>query len=419
MIHNESKVLLIEDSPYRKPLADTRNIQPRLMQLLALLEQISEKLVESTAAARARGIVETIIRLNLVNFDVMELACTQIEEAMLCNTYPTKNETPCHELIKQAFDLAADIVGDLPLGISLGPNAPSPEEFEAMKARLQANGAAPKPASKKAEEDEPETILSTGKMSAFKRLVTRHNEVMATFILNERLIVVFPRTFQTYRNALELANSTEQPITIKLDTETVVQTFYGAKHHTMREVVVPNPTPFNEGQRVRLIQDLPDKSTDVHPVHHFKGDEGTIYRPYPGCELGFMADRWGDITTFRVEVDGKRQSILDFCEAIEGDDTIPLPVLEDADDEEPEIHDGFEPGYVGDGFTNEYESDYLPGGKFFLSEYADFDEEPLSWEACGNCDNSGKVPDAEPGHYLTCPVCDGSGTVPFWGDNND
>jgi hypothetical protein len=34
-------------------------------------------------------------------------------------------------------------------------------------------------------------------------------------------------------------------------------------------------------------------------------------------------------------------------------------------DDEPTINDGFEAGYIGDGFTDEYERDYLPGGRYY------------------------------------------------------
>jgi hypothetical protein len=110
----------VADSSYPPPLADDRNIQPRLHHLSNLLEQITERLVDCTFAAKALGYVEAAIRLELINFDVMKDVCMAMPYIQFCNTLRTQKEDDASELVKEAFDLANDILLDLPLGLGHG-----------------------------------------------------------------------------------------------------------------------------------------------------------------------------------------------------------------------------------------------------------------------------------------------------------
>jgi hypothetical protein len=79
----------------------------------------------------------------------------------------------------------------------------------------------------------------------------------------------------------------------------------------------PEKPKFTAGQRVRLTRDLLEETT-VHPVNLYAGDEGTVKaHPEDKGLLGFLSDRWGDITSFNKKIDGVTQSVLNFCELIE------------------------------------------------------------------------------------------------------
>jgi ribosomal protein L21E len=68
---------------------------------------------------------------------------------------------------------------------------------------------------------------------------------------------------------------------------------------------------FQQGDRVKLIMDIPDKTTDVHPVEYFKGDTGTIN--YVNGQAGFMSDRYGDITSLRRRIGSRAEFIVNYC----------------------------------------------------------------------------------------------------------
>lgn len=68
---------------------------------------------------------------------------------------------------------------------------------------------------------------------------------------------------------------------------------------------------FKHGDRVKLIRDLPDRTTDIHPVHLYEGDMGTI-SIFNGV-AGFQSDRWGDITNIGRTVNGRYELVINYC----------------------------------------------------------------------------------------------------------
>jgi hypothetical protein len=120
----------VADVTYPPPLADDRNIQPRLVHLSALLSQISEKLVDCPFAAKAHGYVDAAIRLELVNFDVMNAVCDEMERVQFCNAIRTLKEQDASELVKEAAALAKDLLIDMPLSLGLGVTAMSLPDFD-------------------------------------------------------------------------------------------------------------------------------------------------------------------------------------------------------------------------------------------------------------------------------------------------
>lgn len=74
---------------------------------------------------------------------------------------------------------------------------------------------------------------------------------------------------------------------------------------------------FKVGDRVRLTRDLPDTAS-IHPVNLYKGDEGVVVQhPRLLTQLGFQAERWGDISCFFRVIDEDARCVLDFCELVE------------------------------------------------------------------------------------------------------
>lgn len=68
---------------------------------------------------------------------------------------------------------------------------------------------------------------------------------------------------------------------------------------------------FKQGDKVKLIMDVPDTTTDVHPVDYKKGDTGTIN--IVNGQAGFKSDRYGDITSLRCKIGGKYDLIVNYC----------------------------------------------------------------------------------------------------------
>ena len=71
---------------------------------------------------------------------------------------------------------------------------------------------------------------------------------------------------------------------------------------------------FKQGDRVQLLIDIPDTTTDVHPVEYFKGDMGTIN--IVNGQAGFMSDRYGDITSLRRRIGSRAEFIVNYCKKV-------------------------------------------------------------------------------------------------------
>lgn len=69
------------------------------------------------------------------------------------------------------------------------------------------------------------------------------------------------------------------------------------------------------GQRVRLIQDLPEPSQRRPSFNLYRGDEGIVESAINGL-IGFKSDRFVDVISITRYVDGKMRRVLDYCEPI-------------------------------------------------------------------------------------------------------
>ena len=68
---------------------------------------------------------------------------------------------------------------------------------------------------------------------------------------------------------------------------------------------------FKQGDRGQLIMDIPDTTTDIHPVDYKQGDTGTIN--IVNGQAGFKSDRYGDITSIRRRIGGRAEFIVNYC----------------------------------------------------------------------------------------------------------
>ncbi len=208
---------LVDDSSYLPPLADDRNIQPRLVRLSSLLEEIMGKLVDCPFVAKAYGYVDASIRLELVNFDVMNAVCDTMQSVQFCNALRTLKEEDASDLVKEAAALASDLLIDMPLGLGLGVeaiNLPdySSDDTEAVTAIHESP-----------EEESVnltsviETTIFRGYVRNLKRMVTKHNETMASFeVAGSYKIVALPRTWMKYGEELSRFEQEETYIAIKV-----------------------------------------------------------------------------------------------------------------------------------------------------------------------------------------------------------
>lgn len=372
-------------------LADKKTIQPRLIRLAALLEQITEKLVDCTFAAFAHGCIQTAIKLELINFDVMKVVVEAMEDVQVCSVLVTSRETACDDLVKEAEELASDIFADLPIGIGITPTAPDDEladKAELISAKLigivegkvldgeqsafmTIGGKVVQISSELysryghslvasigheiaieivlqngdyflsgvIEARSPE-IIPHGKLTGYvrnlKRMVTKKHELMATFDLKSddgtcSGIVAFPRTFHRYREMIEwYANYDFQvAITIQLDK--------GEE---------PYPHILDEMQSLFIKKSVLDAlvMADKNPIPSdllvritqdlpddetpfSAGDTGRLQFWRKERMWGFRSERYGTLSFSRM-VDGQKHSILDFLELVDDDNDDTRPLPE-------------------------------------------------------------------------------------------
>lgn len=191
----------VADSSYLPPLADERNIQPRLVRLAALLGQICEKLVDCPFAAKAHGYVDAALCLELVNFDLMNAICQTMISVQFCNAIRTLREHDASDLVIEAAKLADDILIDMPLGLGLGVDMPAEPSHE--NAEEESENLVP--------------IVLRGRVCNLLSGTKGVDETVGIFeFAGSYSVLAFPSTWAKYRDQLAACERDETYIAIKV-----------------------------------------------------------------------------------------------------------------------------------------------------------------------------------------------------------